>query len=241
MTDEINTQKTLESAMTKRHVLVVDDDRRLRHLLSAFLRENDFVVTTASDASEARDLLAVLVFDLIVLDVMMKGETGIAFLQWLRKIKNSVPVLLLTAQGEAENRIVGLEAGADDYLTKPFQPKELVLRLQAILRRFPQVEPSAMVVRFGAWQFNPERDELVSQDEVVRLSSVEAGLLRTLAEKPGTIFSRDALCASQPLAGNARTIDVQVTRLRRKIEIDPRQPRYLVTIRGEGYVLRPDD
>jgi two-component system phosphate regulon response regulator OmpR len=221
------------------HLLVVDDDRRLRDLLRRFLRESGFVVSTAESAAEARGRLETFTFDLIVLDVMMKGETGLSFLSALRSEGNATPVLMLTARGEAEDRIKGLEAGADDYLPKPFEPKELVLRINAILRRRPQESPPAPL-RLGRWLFDPARDELTDGSEIIRLSSVEAGLLRALAEKPGSILSRDDLLTRQPAAGNARTIDVQVTRLRRKIETDPKQPRYLVTVRGEGYALRPD-
>ena len=222
------------------HLLVVDDDRRLRNLLQAYLQENGFLVSVASDANEAREILGLFSFDLMVLDVMMRGESGVDFLAGLRQKGESLPVLMLTALGESEDRISGLEAGADDYLPKPFEPKELVLRINAILRRRPQTKQEQRVIQLGLWQFDPARDELVSETETVRLSSVEAGLLRALAEKAGEVLSRDELVQRQPLAGNARTVDVQVTRLRKKIEADPKQPRYLVTIRGEGYTLRPD-
>ena len=223
------------------HLLVVDDDRRLRGLLRAYLEDNGFLVTTAADAAEARQYLELFCFDMIVLDVMMQGESGLEFLASLRETGSLLPVLMLTALGESGDRISGLEAGADDYLPKPFEPKELVLRVNAILRRRSTQEAATLQpVQLGIWRFDPSRDELVSEKETIRLSSVEAGLLRAFCEKPGVVISRDDLVQRQPLAGNARTVDVQVTRLRRKIEADPRQPRYLVTIRGEGYVLRPD-
>ncbi len=221
------------------HLLVVDDDKRLRTLLGDFLREHGFTVSTAVDAADAQEKLALFRVDLIVLDVMMKGETGLQFLARRRAEGDVTPVLMLTARGDSDDRIKGLEAGADDYLPKPFEPRELLLRINAILRRQPK--PAALTeVRLGRWRFDPERDELVDGTETVRLSSVEAGLLRALASQPGVIVSREALVAGQPLASNERTIDVQVTRLRRKIEVDPKNPRYLITMRGEGYVLRPD-
>lgn len=220
------------------HLLVVDDDKRLRSLLQQYLSEKGYAVTTATDAKDARAKLGLFTYDLAVLDVMMPGETGVSLLKDLRK-SNDLPVLMLTAKTEAEDRIEGLEAGADDYLAKPFEPRELSLRIEAILRRRPQpVTPGA--VRLGRWLFDPSREELVDGETVARLSAVEAGLLRTLAETPGTALTREDLAARSPMVGNARTIDVQVTRLRRKIETDPKQPRYLVTVRGEGYMLRPD-
>lgn len=221
------------------HLLVVDDDRRLRALLQEYLSENGFIVSTADSAADARDKLGLFTFDLIVLDVMMKGETGLQFLASLRQRTDSTPVLMLTALGESGDRISGLEAGADDYLAKPFEPRELLLRINSILRRQPK-KPTQMEVRMGRWRFDPGRDELTDGTEIVRLSSVEAGLLRALADQPGEIVKREDLIARQPVASNERTIDVQVTRLRRKIELDPKQPRYLITVRGEGYMLRPD-
>ncbi len=221
------------------HLLVVDDDKRLRDLLKAYLLDNGYIVTTATDAADARAKLELFSVDLIVLDVMMKGETGLTFLEAQRQQGVTTPVLMLTARGESEDRIAGFEAGADDYLPKPFEPRELVLRISSILKRQPK--PTVQVeVRLGRWTFLPERDELTDGREVTRLSTVESSLLKALAEQPGQIVSRETLVAKQPLATNERTIDVQVTRLRRKIEIDPKQPRYLITVRGEGYVLRPD-
>jgi two-component system phosphate regulon response regulator OmpR len=221
------------------HLLVVDDDKRLRSLLKDYLEGAGFVVSTASDAADARDKLSLLAVDLIVLDVMMKGESGLEFLARRRTDGDATPVLMLTARGESGDRIKGLEAGADDYLPKPFEPRELVLRINAILRRQPK-SAAQMEFKLGRWTFDPARDELACGDEIVRLSSVEAGLLRALAQSPGEIVKREDLIARQPLASNERTIDVQVTRLRRKIEADPKQPRYLITVRGEGYMLRPD-
>lgn len=219
------------------HVLVVDDDDRLRELLRKYLSENGFLVTTASDAADARRRLTSLAFDLIVLDLMMPGESGLDFAQDLRR-GNSVPILMLTAMGEAEDRIAGLERGADDYLTKPFEPRELLLRIHSILRRVPG--PPRAPVRLGDVVFDPERCDLSRDGVPIRLTDVEAALLKALAESPGSIFSREELTEATGATGGDRAVDVQVTRLRRKIERDPRLPRYLQTVRGKGYVLRPD-
>lgn len=222
------------------HILVVDDDTRLREALRRYLTQNGFLVATAQDAADARAKLAGLEFDLIVLDVMMPGESGLDLCRDLRRT-GTTPVLLLTARGEPEDRIAGLEAGADDYLPKPFEPRELVLRVQSILRRLPRPATQGSAIVIGRWQFDPVREELRDGEEIVRLTSMESGLLRVLAAQPGTVFSREALVEKAAVdAGNDRTIDVQVTRLRRKLEDDPREPRYLLTVRGEGYVLRPD-
>lgn len=226
------------------HILVVDDDTRLREALRRYLGQNGFLVTGAADAAEARAKLAGLEFDLIVLDVMMPGESGLSLCRDL-VATGSAPVLMLTARSEADDRIGGLEAGADDYLSKPFEPRELVLRLNAILRRtvrrVPRVALSAIPIRLGRYLFDAEREELRSGDEIIRLTAMESSLLRALAAEPGVVLSREALVGKAGVdAANERTIDVQVTRLRRKLEDDPREPRYLQTVRGEGYVLRPD-
>lgn len=228
------------------HILVVDDDTRLREALRRYLGQNGFLVTGAEDAADARARLAGLAVDLIVLDVMMPGESGLDLCRDL-STQGETPVLLLTARGEADDRIQGLEAGADDYLAKPFEPRELVLRLNAILRRRARqgavATPTASthLIRLGRYLFDGEREELRAGGEIIRLTAMEAGLLRVLAADPGTVFTREALVEKAGVdAANARTIDVQVTRLRRKLEDDPREPRYLQTVRGEGYVLRPD-
>ncbi len=233
---------TEEEVQSLPHVLVVDDDTRLRELLRKYLAGNGFLVSTAADAADARAKLQSLAFDLIVLDIMMPGESGLELTEWLRR-DSAIPILLLTARGEPDDRIAGLEAGADDYLAKPFQPRELVLRITSILRRqaaSPPAPPPAQPVRLGPLLYLPDRDELRNGEEVIRLTSAEAGLLRVLAGQPGVTFTREELAERAKAIGNARTIDVQVTRLRRKIEPDPREPRYLHTVRGEGYVLRPD-
>lgn len=226
------------------HLLVVDDDERIRGLLQKFLMRNGFLVTIARDAAQARRLLAGLEFDLLVLDVMMPGMDGISFTQELRR-RLQTPILMLTARGEAANRIEGLEAGADDYLVKPFEPKELLLRINAILRRVPQVraaEPVVRVLNFGPVRYDPDRGELWRGDEPVHLTATEAQLMKIFAAHPGVAIGRDRLAGDMPKEEGAgdRAVDVQITRLRRKIEADPRQPRYLQTVRGEGYMLQPD-
>jgi two-component system phosphate regulon response regulator OmpR len=228
------------------HLLVVDDDERIRGLLQKFLIRNGFLVSVARDAAQARRLLAGLEFDLIVLDVMMPGEDGISLTQALRQAI-ATPILLLTAKNETSNRIEGLEAGADDYLAKPFEPKELLLRINAILRRMPQAkaaEAMPKVLNLGAVRYDVERGELWQGADLVRLTATEAALMRIFAAQAGEAVSRDRLAGDlgRDAGGGAqeRAVDVQITRLRRKIEADPRQPRYLQTIRGEGYMLAPD-
>jgi two-component system phosphate regulon response regulator OmpR len=224
------------------HILVVDDDTRLRELLQRYLSEQGFRVTTAKDAAQARATLRALAFDLMILDVMMPGESGMTMLRDLRR-DLAVPVLMLTALDETETRIEGFESGADDYLAKPFEPRELVLRVQAILRRANaegQGAPAPRRVHFGAFSFDLDRVELRRGDGYVKLPGSELQLLRALAERAGTAVSREDLSEASDEIGNARTIDVQVTRLRRKIEADPKYPRYLQTVRGIGYALMPD-
>lgn len=222
------------------HLLVVDDDARLRALLARYLGENGHIVSTAASAAEARARLRSLAFDILVLDIMMPGESGLDFAHALRADGSPLPILMLTARGEPDERIAGLEAGADDYLPKPFEPRELLLRIGAILRRAARPPDTPAPIRLGRWLFDPDRSQLVGEDETIRLTDVEASLLRVLAQTPGVIVSRDDLAARSRVPVNARSIDVQVNRLRQKIEIDPRTPRYLQTVRGSGYVLRPD-
>jgi two-component system phosphate regulon response regulator OmpR len=227
------------------HILVVDDDQRLRELLRKYLSENGYIVLTANDAKDARVKLKVLAFDLIVLDLMMPGESGLDFAADFRTTSD-VPILMLTAMGETEDRIRGLEAGADDYLTKPFEPRELLLRVNVILKRAPRAEERALGPReitMGTACFDIERGALSINGEPQRLTSQEVQLLKVLAERPGQTFSRDDLIertGGGVLSGGGRAVDVQVTRLRRKIEPDPKLPRYLQTVRGKGYVLLPD-
>ncbi len=224
---------------TEPHLLVVDDDARLRGLLQRYLSDNGFRVTVAADAREARANLSSFAFDLVVLDVMMPGESGLDLTRALRG-KQLVPVLLLTAMAEPEDRVNGLEQGADDFLAKPFEPRELVLRIRNILQRRPTPDAEQREVRFGGFSFDLSRGELSRGGEIVHLTAAEAGLLSSLAQKAGQALSREELSQSTPFSGNVRTVDVQMTRLRRKIEHDPRFPRYLQTIRGTGYALRPD-
>ena len=221
------------------HLLVIDDDARLRDLLRRYLVESGFRVTTAGDAAEARLKLQSLAFDLLIVDVMMPGESGLALTESLRRT-NAVPILLLTAMAEPENRIDGLERGADDYLTKPFEPRELVLRIRNILQRAATESERMAVLRLGEYRLDLRRGELVRGEEPVRLTSAEQSLLAALAAQPGEAISREKLAEATQLGGNLRAVDVQVTRLRRKIERDPRFPRYLQTVRGTGYVLKPD-
>lgn len=222
------------------HILVVDDDARLRKLLHRFLTEQGYMVTTAADAAKARAHLTSLEFDLLIIDVMMPGEDGIALTRSLREA-GSIPILLLTAKGETEDRIEGLEAGADDYLVKSFEPRELLLRVNNILRRVERAPVQLTgAVRMGDFEFDLERLELRGSDGMVKLTGAEAALLKALAVHAGSILSRQELARRSNMSGNERTVDVQVTRLRRKLEKDPKEPRYLQTVWGEGYVLRPD-
>ena len=219
------------------HVLVIDDDRRLRQLLQRYLMEQGFLVSTASSAADAEAKLQSLAFDVMVVDVMMPGEDGVSFTRRMRR-QAGVPMLMLTAMNETEDRIAGLESGADDYLAKPFEPRELVLRLHNLLRRAEQPQATVLAVRFGAYAFDPERNELTREGEPVALTSRETSLLAVFARHPGVTLSR--LRLSQQTGSAERTIDVQVTRLRRKIEDDARVPRHLQTVWGEGYVLRAE-
>jgi two-component system phosphate regulon response regulator OmpR len=221
------------------HILVIDDDTRLRKLLRKYLSDNGFRVTVAAEAKEARQRMAGLRFDLLVLDRMMPGENGLDFARSLRTA-NSVPILMLTAMGEVDARIDGLEAGVDDYLTKPFEPRELLLRIRMILRRSKEATGLIPSIRLGRVEYDPTRELLTLDGNLLRLTSTEASLLSALSEKPGATLSRDELTQRCAIEGDKRAIDVQVTRLRRKIEPDPRVPQYLQTVRGHGYVLRPD-
>ena len=221
------------------HLLVVDDDVRLRDLLRRYLTDQGFRVTTAGDAAEARASLTNLAFDLLVLDVMMPGENGLDLTRSLRA-SSRVPILLLTAMAEPGDRINGLERGADDYLTKPFEPRELVLRIRNILQRVPLPPAPAGEFSFGELHLDLARGELYRGVEPVRLTAAETALLLALARRAGETMSREALSQDASFRGNVRTVDVQVTRLRRKLERDPKFPRYLQTVRGTGYVLKPD-
>jgi two-component system phosphate regulon response regulator OmpR len=226
---------------TEQHLLVVDDDARLRELLRRYLTDQGFRVTTAVNAAEARAKLTAFAFDALIVDVMMPGEDGYAFTRSLRE-GSRIPILMLTAMAEPANRVAGLERGADDYVVKPFEPRELVLRIRNILQRVGQARTpeGAAEIRFGAYRLDNKRGELYRGAEPVRLTAAEMALLMALARQPGEPVSREDLALEAPLSGVLRRVDVQMTRLRRKIEADPKFPRYLQTVRGTGYVLKPD-
>ena len=225
------------------HLLVVDDDERIRSLLQQFLVQDGYLISTAENAEQARILLSGIEFDLIILDVMMPGQDGISFAGELRNLGNNTPILLLTARGETEDRIKGLEAGADDYLPKPFEPKELLLRINAILRRMPDLKEDKMMPKtldFGNLKYDVARNELWDGENQVRLTTTESQLMKIFTSALGEPISRADLVMSlgrDVSLAQDRAIDVQITRLRRKIEVNPSQPRYLQTVRGAGYML----
>ncbi|NNJ68089.1 MAG: response regulator [Boseongicola sp.] len=227
------------------HLLIVDDDERIRGLLQKFLMRHGFLVSSARDAAHAERILSGLDFDLVVLDVMMPGEDGICFCRRLRETRD-LPILLLTAKNETDDRVAGLEAGADDYLAKPFEPKELLLRINSILRRVPATEPADVtpkVLHLGALRYDVEKGSLWQGENPVRLTATESQLMRIFSGAPGEAMSRAKLVEDLGRDGGQaqeRAVDVQITRLRRKLEADPKQPRYLQTVRGAGYMLSPD-
>lgn len=227
------------------HLLIVDDDERIRDLLKKFLMRNGFLVTAARDAAHARRVLSGLDFDMIVMDVMMPGEDGVSLTKALRETSET-PILLLTAKGETEHRIAGLEAGADDYLPKPFEPKELLLRINAILRRMPETpteEAVPKILHLGPIRYDIERGTMWRGDDMVRLTATESQLMKIFSACPGEAVSRTKLVEDLGRdrdQAQERAVDVQITRLRRKIEENPKQPRYLQTVRGAGYMLSPD-
>jgi len=224
--------------MTDAHLLVVDDDDRIRDLLKRYLVQHGYRVTAVPHASAARKMLQTIDFDLAILDVMMPGEDGLSLLRGLRD-EIDTPVILLTAMGEPEDRIEGLRLGADDYIGKPFEPEELRLRIGVILKRSQKDLPGE-VVRIAGMQLDMERGELSSADKRIRLTEAETALLLRLAATPREPVSRDDLAEATSTGGGGRSVDVQVTRLRRKIEPDPRDPVYVQTVRGVGYRLMPD-
>ncbi|HQP19802.1 MAG TPA: response regulator transcription factor [Phenylobacterium sp.] len=233
-----------ETFQGERHLLVVDDDDRIRELLQEYLSRRGFRVSAAAGGAAARTLMETLDFDLAVFDVMMPGEDGFSLTRWLRDRKGAAgrtPVLMLTARGLAEDRIEGLRLGADDYLAKPFEPEELVLRIEAILRRAQArpVQAQSAAINLGRCQFDPDRGELTCEGAAVRLTEAEIALLRRLSRCPHEPVDRLEL-AKETVDPSGRAVDVQVTRLRRKIETDPKAPRYLQTVRGVGYMLAPD-
>ncbi len=219
------------------HLLVVDDDDRIRDLLNRYLSKNGFRISTAADAQAARKLMSRLTFDLLVLDVMMPGEDGFALTKSLRQVDN-VPIILLTAKSEPGDRIQGLSLGADDYLPKPFEPEELVLRIKSILKR-QAARPRQHKIRFGAFLFDIERQVLEHAGQRLHLTTGETALLTTLSNRAGQPVSRQAL-ADHINAKSERAVDVQVTRLRRKLETKPAKPEFLITIRNRGYCLQAE-
>jgi two-component system, OmpR family, phosphate regulon response regulator OmpR len=224
------------------HLLVVDDDNRIRALLNRYLSEHGYRVTAAENADSARTKIEALSFDLLILDVMMPGENGFDLAASIRE-RSDVPILMLTAQGDPDDRIRGLEIGADDYLAKPFEPRELLLRVGNILKRavfVPPSEPARDLVRFGGFSFHVLRGELQRDGETIRITERERDILRMLVEKPGETVDRLALVGPSVDGSNERTVDVQINRLRRKIEKDPSNPVYLQTVRGSGYRLAVD-
>ena len=227
------------------HLLIVDDDQRIRELLQKYLMRNGFMVSIARDAAQAKRLLKGLAFDLIVLDIMMPEQDGLSLTRELRETIDT-PILLLTARNEVEDRISGLEAGADDYLPKPFEPKELLLRIHAILRRMPDVAPpqdTPKMLSLGATRYDVQKGELWEGDTQIRLTSTELELMRIFSKNIGQALSRmDLVTQMGREDGNSqdRAIDVQITRLRKKIETTPKEPRYLQTVRGSGYMLACD-
>ena len=226
------------------HILLVDDDERIRSLMQRYLLRNGYLATIARDGAHARRLLSGFDFNLVILDLMMPGEDGLSLCRDLSQ-KWSVPVLLLTARAEAPDRITGLEAGADDYLTKPFEPRELLLRIKAILRRVPSdgLDVVLKVLRMGSVRYDIARGDMWDGNQALRLTATEAALMRVFSAKPGEVVSRVELVEKLSRDGvknKERAVDVQITRLRRKIEKNPKQPRYLQTIRGAGYMLAPE-
>ncbi|MDX2142103.1 MAG: response regulator transcription factor [Rhodospirillaceae bacterium] len=222
------------------HLLIVDDDPRLCNLLARLMKDSGYMVSTANDAAEARRHLSGLRFDLLIVDRMMPGEDGLSLIKHIRK-SSDVPILMLTAMGEADQRIQGLEHGADDYMAKPFEPRELLLRVQSILRRAPAAEePTRLELKFGECRYDLARHQLMRDGANVHLTASEAELLRILIDHVNEPVDRSVLAAASEDGANPRTIDVQITRLRRKLEADPRQPRFLQTVRGTGYLLRSD-
>lgn len=221
----------------KPHILVVDDDDRLRRLLKQYLREQGFIVTVAAHTAAARTLRQWFIFDLIILDEMMPQQNG---MDWLRQEKITTPVLMLSALGEAQDRISGLEVGAEDYLSKPFEPKELVLRIRAILRRTGEQQERKQWLGFGEYRFDVTTGQLRRGAAAVNLTGSETEMLKILAKNPSQIVTREVLAQLLPEGSNERSVDVQMSRLRKKIESSEGKPSYLQTVRGAGYVLYVD-
>ena len=216
------------------HILVVDDDDRIRELVKQYLNENKFLVTTAKDALDAKRKIEIVKFDIIILDIMMPGESGLSLTQEVKK-NNPTPIILLTAKGEVEDRIEGLELGADDYLGKPFEPKELLLRIKNILEK-TQKTTLPKEIYLGSALINLEKLNIKIDNQIRKINTNEKKVLEKMLESPGKVFSRNDIGKTINLS-KERTVDVLITRLRQKIETNPKKPKYLQTIRGSGYVL----
>lgn len=238
MTSAANTARKEPLPDDAPHVLVVDDDQKIRDLLARYLFENGYRVTTAAEAASARSAMRGLAFDLVLLDVMMPGENGLDLARDL-KATSRIPILMLTARSDPDDRIAGLEAGVDDYVPKPFEPRELLLRVRNILRRGQPAPGPCDEVQMGAFKFHIGRGELKREDETIKLTERERDLLRLFAQRPGMPIARHEL-SNDDSTGSERAIDVQINRLRRKIETDPSNPVYLQTVRGKGYILYTD-
>lgn len=223
------------------HILIIDDDERIRVLVSRYLWKRNFLAMMVADAEEAREAMGKFQFDALVVDVMMPGMSGLEFTRFLREKNNSIPIILLTALGEVEDRISGFEKGADDYLPKPFEPEELVMRLKALLRRVPKKRGAKEPYQIGSWRFDVENGVLRREDDeerVVHLTDLDVRLLRALIQHENEPVSREDLARLCEVDGSERAIDVQVTRIRKKLEEDPSNPKFLRTLRGKGYMLR---
>jgi two-component system phosphate regulon response regulator OmpR len=238
MTSAANTARKEPLPDDAPHVLVVDDDQKIRDLLARYLFEHGYRVTTAAEAASARSAMRGLAFDLVLLDVMMPGENGLDLARDL-KATSRIPILMLTARSDADDRIAGLEAGVDDYVPKPFEPRELLLRVRNILRRGQPAPGPCDEIQMGAFKFHIGRGELRREDETIKLTERERDMLRLFAQRPGTPIARHEL-SNDDSTGSERAIDVQINRLRRKIETDPSNPVYLQTVRGKGYILYTD-
>jgi two-component system phosphate regulon response regulator OmpR len=224
------------SPAEKPHILVVDDDSRISALVCRYLDEHEFITMSAASGAEAREVMQAFTFDAAVVDVMMPGESGLQLTGFIRE-SLKMPVILLTALGEVKDRISGFESGADDYLPKPFEPMELVMRLRALLRRTGGLKAPAQDLALGRWTFEETRAALVDGESFIKLSGIEVSLIKALARTPGEPVNRETLARLCNIDSAERSIDVQITRLRKKIEADTKTPRILQTVRGKGYVL----
>jgi len=220
---------------TKIHILIVDDDDKIRDLLKQYLKNNNFFVSTAINASDAEEKLKIVKFDLAIIDIMMPGKDGLQLTQEIRE-KIDLPIIILTAKGEAEDRVRGLELGAEDYLPKPFEPKELLLRIKNVIKRIKKNKNIINIIKIGKANINIKKMEIQKNNEILKINASEKSLLENMINSSGKIFSRKEISKITNLL-QERSIDVLVTRLRQKIEPDPKNPKYLQTVRGNGYVL----